>query len=56
MSAGIVRSMLPTLTKVGVDPMDIDIDTLSDRLYAEGGDKQISALGPFIGVWAHKPG
>ena len=37
MSAGIVRSMLPTLTKAGVDPMDIDIDTLSERLYAGGG-------------------
>jgi SAM-dependent methyltransferase len=56
MSAGIVRSMLPKLTKAGVDPTDIDIDTLSERLYAEGGDQQISALGSFIGVWAHKPG
>ena len=55
MSAGIVRSMMPTLTAAGVDPTDIDIDTLADRLYAEGGDDQISALGPMIGVWARKP-
>lgn len=56
MSAEIVRSMLPALTKAGVDPADIDIDTLSERLYAEGGDEQISALGPMIGVWARQPG
>ena len=54
MSAEIVRSMLPALTKAGVDPTDID--TLSERLYAEGGDEQISALGPMIGVWARQPG
>jgi hypothetical protein len=46
--------MLPALTKAGVDPTDID--TLSERLYAEGGDEQISALGPMIGVWARQPG
>lgn len=56
MSAEIVRSMLPALTKAGVDPADIDIDTLSERLYPEGGDEQISALGPMIGVWARQPG
>jgi ubiquinone/menaquinone biosynthesis C-methylase UbiE len=55
MSAGIVRSMMQTLTAAGVDPADIDIDTLADRLYAEGGDDQISALGPMIGVWARRP-
>jgi 2-polyprenyl-3-methyl-5-hydroxy-6-metoxy-1,4-benzoquinol methylase len=55
MSAEIVRSMLPTLATAGVDPAEIDIDTLADRLYAEGGDEQISALGPLIGVWARKP-
>jgi SAM-dependent methyltransferase len=56
MSAGMVRSMLPTLLKAGVDPTDIGIDTLAERLYAEGGDEQISALGPLIGVWARNPG
>ena len=55
MMAQFVRSMLPTLTAAGVDPMEIDIDTLAERLYAEGGDQQISAMGPFIGVWARKP-
>jgi 2-polyprenyl-3-methyl-5-hydroxy-6-metoxy-1,4-benzoquinol methylase len=55
MCTGIVRSLLPTLTKAGVDARDIDIDTLSERLYAEGGDQQIRVLGPFIGVWARKP-
>jgi SAM-dependent methyltransferase len=55
MSTEIVRSMLPTLAAVGVDPNDIDIDTLADRLYAEAGDEQISALGPLIGVCARKP-
>lgn len=56
MSAGMVRSMMPTLMAAGVYPTEIDIDTLADRLYAEGGDDQISALGPMIGVWARKPG
>jgi SAM-dependent methyltransferase len=56
MSTEVVRSMLPTLTKAGVDPMDIDVDTLSERLYAEAGDEQNSARGPIIGVWARKPG
>ena len=55
MSAGIVRSMMSTLTAAGVDPTEIDIGTLADRLYAEGGDDQISALAPVIGVWARKP-
>jgi hypothetical protein len=56
MSAGLVRSMLPALTQAGIDPVDVDIDTLAERLYAEGGDEQISAHGPIIGVWARKPG
>jgi hypothetical protein len=55
MSAGLVRSMLPVLESAGVTPTDIDIDTLADRLYAEGGDDQISAVGPCFGVWARKP-
>jgi ubiquinone/menaquinone biosynthesis C-methylase UbiE len=55
MMAEFVRSMVPVLTAAGVDPIEIDIDTLAERLYAEGGDQQISALGPFIGVWARKP-
>jgi ubiquinone/menaquinone biosynthesis C-methylase UbiE len=55
MMAEFVRSMVPSLTAAGVDPIEIDIDTLAERLYAEGGDEQISALGPFIGVWARKP-
>jgi len=55
MWAELIRSMLPTLIALGVDPIDIDIDTLADRLYAEGGDEQISVLGPMIGVWARKP-
>jgi SAM-dependent methyltransferase len=55
MTAGIVRSMMPTLTAAGVDATEIDVDTLADRLYAEGGDDQISALGPILGVWARKP-
>jgi SAM-dependent methyltransferase len=55
MSAEIVRSMLPTLSAAGIDPNDIDIDTLAERLYAEAGDEQISALGPLIGVSARKP-
>jgi SAM-dependent methyltransferase len=55
MMAQFVRSMVPTLAAVGVDPIEIDIDTLAERLYAEGGDQQISAMGPFIGVWASKP-
>jgi hypothetical protein len=50
-----VRSMVSTLTAAGVDPDEIDIDTLADRIYAGGGDQQISAMGPFIGVWARKP-
>jgi 2-polyprenyl-3-methyl-5-hydroxy-6-metoxy-1,4-benzoquinol methylase len=55
MATEIVRSMLPALTGASVDPNDIDIDTLADRLYAEAGDEQISALGPLMGVYAHKP-
>jgi hypothetical protein len=55
MMADFVRSMVPTLTVAGVDPVEIDIDTLAERLYAEGGDQQMSAMGPFIGVWARKP-
>jgi ubiquinone/menaquinone biosynthesis C-methylase UbiE len=55
MMAELVRSMVPTLTAAEIDPSEIDIDTLAERLYAEGGDQQISALGPFIGVWARKP-
>jgi SAM-dependent methyltransferase len=55
MMAQVVRSMVPTLTAAGVDLIEIDIDTLAERLYAEGGDQQISAMGPFIGVWARKP-
>jgi SAM-dependent methyltransferase len=55
MSTEIVRSMLPSLTAVGISPEDIDIDTLADRLYAEAGDEQICALGPIIGVCARKP-
>jgi hypothetical protein len=47
--------MLPTLTALGVDPIAVDIDTLAERLYTEGGDEQISALGPLIGVCARKP-
>jgi hypothetical protein len=47
--------MMPTLTAAGIDANEIDIDTLADRLYAEGGDDQISALGPIIGVWPRKP-
>jgi hypothetical protein len=55
MDAEFVRSMLPALTAAGVDPVEIDIDTLAERLYADGGDQMISAMGPFIGVWARKP-
>jgi 2-polyprenyl-3-methyl-5-hydroxy-6-metoxy-1,4-benzoquinol methylase len=55
MWAELIRSMLPTLIALGVDPDDIDIDTLAERLYAEGGDEHISVLGPVIGVWARKP-
>lgn len=54
MTAEMVRSMLPRLTEAGVDPVDVDIDTLSERLYAEGGDERILAHGPLIGVWARK--
>jgi SAM-dependent methyltransferase len=54
MQAELVRSMLPTLTALGIDPAEIGIDTLAERLYAEGGDEQISVLGPLIGVWARK--
>jgi SAM-dependent methyltransferase len=46
MSAGIVRSIIPTLTAAGVDPTEIDIDNLADRLYAEGGDDPDQRLGP----------
>jgi hypothetical protein len=55
MMAEFVRSMLPALMTAGIDPIEVDIDTLAERLYGEGGDQQISALGPFIGVWARKP-
>jgi SAM-dependent methyltransferase len=55
MDAEFVRSMVPALTSAGVDPGEIDIDTLAERLYADGGDQMISAMGPFIGVWARKP-
>jgi SAM-dependent methyltransferase len=55
MATEIVRSMLPGLIAAGIDPNEIDIDTLADRLYAEAGDEQISALGPLIGVYAYKP-
>jgi len=55
MMAEFVRSMVPALTAAGVDPDELDIDTLAERLYADGGDQQISAMGPFIGVWARKP-
>jgi len=47
--------MMPRLIAAGIERTDIDIDTLADRLYAEGGDDQISAFGPMIGVWARKP-
>jgi SAM-dependent methyltransferase len=50
-----VRSLLPALTAAGVDPTEIDIDTLAERLYAEAGDQQIRAVGLHIGVWARKP-
>jgi SAM-dependent methyltransferase len=55
MMADFVKSMVPTLIAAGVDPTEIDIDTLAERLYAEGGDQQISAMGPFIGVCARRP-
>jgi ubiquinone/menaquinone biosynthesis C-methylase UbiE len=55
MFAALVGSMMPTLTAAGIDPDEINVDTLADRLYAAGGDDQISALGPMIGVWASKP-
>jgi SAM-dependent methyltransferase len=55
MWAELIRSMLPTLIAAGIDPNEVDIDTLAERLYAEGGDEQISALGPVMGVWARKP-
>jgi SAM-dependent methyltransferase len=55
MLAGLIRSLLPALTSAGVDPAEIGIDTLDERLYAEGGDEQITAVGPIIGVWAQLP-
>jgi ubiquinone/menaquinone biosynthesis C-methylase UbiE len=55
MWAELIRSMLPTLLALGVDRNDIDIDTLAERLYTEGGDEHISVLGPVLGVWARKP-
>ena len=55
MTAELVRSMLPTLITRGIDPTDIDIDTLAQRLYTEGGDEQMNVIGPMIGVWARKP-
>jgi len=55
MTAAIVRSMIPALTAAGVDPADIDVDTLADRLYDHGGDEQIAAVGPLTGVWAMRP-
>ena len=55
MDAETVRSMMPALTAAGVDPTEIDIDTLAERLYVEAGDQQIRAVGPYIGVWARKP-
>ena len=41
---------MSTLTAAGVDPTEIDIDTLADRLYAKGGDDQIARWAPCIGV------
>jgi SAM-dependent methyltransferase len=38
MMAAFVRSMMPALTAGGIDPTEIDIDTLAERLYAQGGD------------------
>jgi SAM-dependent methyltransferase len=55
MTAALIRSMLPTLTAAGVDPADIDIDTLAERLYDDGGDDQIAAVGPLTGVSAMRP-
>jgi ubiquinone/menaquinone biosynthesis C-methylase UbiE len=55
MIAEFVRSMVPRLTAAGVDPGEIDIDTLTDRLHAEGGDQMICALGSIIGVWGRAP-
>jgi hypothetical protein len=54
MTAGLLRSMLPVLADAGVDVGSIGIDTLADRLYADGGDSQISVIGPMLGVWARK--
>jgi SAM-dependent methyltransferase len=53
--AELVRSMMPALRAAGVDPAEIDIDTLAERLYVEAGDQQIRMMGPYIGVWARKP-
>lgn len=55
MSAGLVRSMLPILEREGVDPSDIDIDTLAERMDREHGDGRIAAVGPLLAVWARKP-
>ena len=55
MTAALVRAMSPVLTRDGVDPADIDIDTLADRLHAQHGDGRITAMGPLLGVWARKP-
>jgi 2-polyprenyl-3-methyl-5-hydroxy-6-metoxy-1,4-benzoquinol methylase len=55
MDAETVRSMIPALAAAGVDPTEIDIDTLAERLYVEAGDEQIRAIGPYMGVWARKP-
>jgi SAM-dependent methyltransferase len=55
MTADMVRSLMPMLTAAGINSTEIDVDTLADRLYADGGDDQICAHGPIIGVWARKP-
>jgi SAM-dependent methyltransferase len=55
MTTGLLRSMLPALERAGVDPEEIDIDTLGDRMRADGGNGQLSVVGPLLGVWARKP-
>jgi len=55
MTADIVCSLMPLLTAAGVNPSEIDVDTLAERLYVDGGDDRMCAHGPLIGVWARKP-
>lgn len=54
MTAAVVRAMLPVLERQGVDPADVDIDTLADRILADAGSERVVAL-PMVAAWARKP-